>query len=156
MTAKPSLRVFLAALVLCCAVVTAFATPGKAQDGGALPAPPINVLDGQKFAGEFIASDKSSGRPDAFIFANGKFHSRQCLNLGFSPGPYWVRLERDQVHFYARLTSEENGVMTYEGSVKSGKIDARIEWIKPRWYWTMKRDFNFRGQHDTNATAARN
>ena len=123
----------------------------SAQEGGPRSIP-VDVLDGHRFLGEFVPSGKASGRPDEFIFSDGLFHSRECLEWGFVPGPYWVRLESGAIYFFARLTSEENGVMTYEGSVAGSEIDARIEWTKPRWYWTMRRDFNFRG-HSASSVA---
>jgi len=106
---------------------------------------PVNILDGHSFSGLFIPEDKTSGRPDAFNFSDGKFHSRECLKFGFTPGPYWLRTENGRLHFLARLTSKKNGVMTYEGTIEGSNLDARIEWIRPRWYWTMKRNFRFRG-----------
>ena len=120
-----------------------------AQQPAIDPTVPVTILDGRRFAGEFIPAGKSAGRPDDFVFADGKFHSRACLEFGFTPGPYWIRMENGRLHFLARLTSDENGVMTYEGTVDGSKLDARIEWIKPRWYWTMKRSFRFRGAADT-------
>lgn len=127
------------------AVTVTLAAPAGAQQGDVGPASPINTLDGRRFAGQFVPSGKLSGRPDDFIFADGRFHSRQCLAFGFTPGPYWVRAEEGKLHFFARLTSEENGVMIYEGSVAGKDMVARVEWIKPRWYWKMKRDFKFKG-----------
>jgi len=126
--------------------LAAASLPGaNAEPGAAHRAPAVDTLDGRRFMGEFVPIGKSSGRPDDFVFADGKFHSRECLKIGFAPGPYWVRAENGRLHFLVRLTSEENGVMTYEGSVAGGEIDVRIEWVKPRWYWTMKRNFRFRG-----------
>jgi hypothetical protein len=125
------------------------ALSASAQEGDSFSIA-VNVLDGHRFLGEFIPSGKTSGRSDEFIFSDGLFHSRECLEWGFLPGPYWIRVESGEVHFFAQLTSEENGIMTYEGSVVESEIDARIEWIKPRWYWTMRRDFNFRGHSASN------
>lgn len=131
---------------------TSFSADAPAQRPEAGPATPIGALDGRSFSGQFVPSGKTSGRPDAFIFSDGKFHSRECLRFGFTPGPYWVRVQNGRLRFLARLTSEENGVMTYEGSIDGARIDARIEWIKPRWYWNMKRDFRFTGASGADAT----
>ena len=121
-----------------------------AQDSAAQSKGPVNVLDGQQYAGRFVPAGKASGRADEFVFRKGKFHSRECLAWGFRPGPYWVRTENGRLYFLARLTSEENGVMTYQGWVDGGNIDAAVEWVKPRWYWTMKRKFRFRGTSSAN------
>ncbi len=131
--------------VLAFVAAMSWAAASGAQPASTEPVPPLNVLDGKRFVGELVAIGESSGPPDDFVFADGKFHSRECLKWGFAPGPYWVRLENGRLHFMARLTSDENGVMTYQGTVDGSKIDARIEWVKPRWYWTMEKNFRFRG-----------
>ena len=131
------------------------AAPADAQQGGTPLATPVDILDGQRFVGEFVPSGETSGRPDEFIFADGKFHSRECLKFGFAAGPYWIRVEDGQLRFLARLTSEENGVMTYEGSVAGAEMAAKVEWVRPRWYWTMRRNFTFRGHSDPNVAASR-
>lgn len=140
--------------VLAYAATTLLAAAANAQQTGGGAAIPVNILDGQRFVGEFVPIGEPSGRPDEFIFIDGRFHSRECLKFGFTPGPYWVRVENGQLLFWARLTSEENGVMTYEGSVAGMKMDARIEWKRPRWYWTMKRDFQFRGAGGAHAAGS--
>lgn len=140
---------------LACALATFSAGLAHGQDSPALSKAPVNILDGQQFAGQFVPSGKTSGRADEFVFNKGKFHSRECLAWGFGPGPYWVRTENGRLYFLALLTSKENGVMTYQGWVAGGNIDAAIEWVKPRWYWTMKRKFRFRGTNSANKAAHR-
>ncbi len=56
-----------------------------------------------------------------------------------------------RLHFLARLTSAENGFMTIEGTVDGATLEARADWIKPRWYWTMKKSFRFRGTSGASA-----
>lgn len=140
--------------VLAFAAALSWAARSDAQNAGAAPAPALDILDGRRFAGEMIPEGKSSGRADDFIFADGEFHSRVCLDWGFTPGPYWLRVEDGRLHFLARLTSAENGVMTYKGTVDGPNMEARVEWIKPRWYWTMERNFSFRGSTDAAAAAS--
>jgi len=108
---KPCMRGFA---ILALAVATLPTTVATAQPRAETRAPPVDILDGQRFTGEFDPADQSAGRPDDFIFAEGKFHSRECLKIGFAPGPYWVRTENGRLLFFARLTSEENGVTTYD------------------------------------------
>lgn len=116
----------------------------------------MNVLDGKTFTGEIVPSGKTSGRAEDFVFVGGKFHSKVCLEWGFKPGPYWIRLENGRLMFMARLTSVENGVMTYQGTILGSKIDATVDWIKPRWYWTMERQFRFRGSENKSAAKSGN
>lgn len=131
--------------------VLAWAAPAAAQQAAADPVPPLDVLDGRLFVGEIGPAGQSSGRQDRFIFADGKFHSEACLKWGFTPGPYWVRLENGRLKFLAQLTSAENGVMTYRGTVDGATIDAHVDWVKPRWYWTMENSLWVRGTGDGTA-----
>jgi hypothetical protein len=149
------MRLLRTLAVLAYVAATLVPAAASAQQASPGSAPPISILDGQRFIGEFVPSGQPSGRPDEFVFMDGNFHSRECLEWGFTPGPYWVRIEGGRVHFLARLTSEENGVMTYEGSVAGAEMDARIEWIRPRWYWTMRRDFRFQGESIADAAVDR-
>jgi hypothetical protein len=114
-----------------------------------------STLDGTTFKGVFTPVDKSSGRPDQFIFKNGTFHSRECLALGFAPGPYSLQLKDGRPYFRSELSSKENGVMIYEGYVTKEGIDARIKWVKSRWYWTMRREFAFKGTQSDGGIDAR-
>lgn len=132
------------------------ATASQAEQTAPSRAPPISVLDGKTFTGEIIPSGKTSGRAEDFVFSGGKFHSKVCLEWGFKPGPYWVRLEKGRVHFMSRLTSADNGVMTYQGTIVDSKMDATVDWIKPRWYWTMKRQFRFQGAENKSPAKAGN
>jgi len=127
-----------------------FSVASQAQQMSSPPAPAIDILDGKTFTGEIVPNGKTSGRAEDFVFADGKFHSKVCLDWGFKPGPYWVRAEKGQLYFMVRLTSPENGVMTYRGSVVGSKMDATVDWIKPRWYWTMKRKFRFQGNETSS------
>lgn len=133
-------------VLICALAMATAASPTGAQQAPAVSAPPVNVLDGKRFSGELVPAGKSSGNADDFIFAEGNFHSSSCLEWGFAPGPYWVRLVNGRLHFLAELKSEENGTMTYRGTIDGTSIDANVEWVKPRWYWTMERTFRFQGK----------
>jgi hypothetical protein len=139
----------VACLAVCPIVPSARAQQPKDDQTGQ-----AKTLDGMSFRGEFIPVGKTSGRPDQFIFATGTFHSRECLGLGFSPGPYSLQMKDGQLYFRSQLTSKENGVMTYDGYVTKETIEARIKWVKPRWYWTMRREFEFKGKRSSGAPDA--
>lgn len=111
---------------------------------------PIGVLDGKRFEGRLIARGDETGPVDDFVFARGKFHSEACQEWGFSPGPYWVRIKAGRVQFLAELDSEDNGVMTYRGTVDGTHLKARVDWVKSRWYWTMEKTFSFTGTSAQN------
>ena len=56
-------------------------------------------IDGRKFVGTLKAKGDSVPDNDAFSFKDGKFVSEGRLKWGFSPAPYWVRRDKDGLHF---------------------------------------------------------
>ena len=129
---------------LCC-----WADSARAERPDKFDVPALDVLENRTFSGDIIPEGKSSGRAEEFVFESGRFYSKVCLDWGFKPGPYWVRYDDGKLHFFARLTSEENGVMTYKGTITGAMMESRVHWVRPRWYWTMERDFRFVGRSET-------
>jgi len=79
------------------------------------------------------------------LFKDGKFISENCKPYGFVEGPYWLRFDKDSVHFFAELKSPTHGTMVWKGTVKGDKIEGNLVWTRERWYWTIRRTFNFAG-----------
>lgn len=103
-------------------------------------------LDGMVFEGKFGPKGGPADQQDTLHFGGGKFWSANCVPCGFPPGEYWVRRTSEGLHFRGTLTSEDSGVFTYEGVVRDEEIEVSINWRKERWYWTIDRDFWFRGR----------
>ncbi len=60
-----------------------------------------------------------------------------CQRYGFSAALYWLRLDGDNVHFPAELTSPEAGVMVLTGTVAGDAIEAGSTWTRERCYRTV-------------------
>ena len=101
-------------------------------------------LDGRSFRvvafenGEKIFEDR-------LVFKDGTFFSEGCKKFGFDRSPYYIRVEGDQIQFLAETASPTHGTMVWKGSVKQDRIGGGFRWTKERWYWTVRRNFDFRG-----------
>lgn len=102
-------------------------------------------LDGLVFTGEFGPEGEPADRTDTLYFGNGRFWSENCIPCGFPPGIYRVRRADGAIRFQGKLHSPERGTFRYEGVVRGERISVSINWRRERWYWTIDRDFWFRG-----------
>ena len=116
------------------------------------------LLDGRQFKAGIVRADaeQDGEKPplgDELIFSNGKFSSAVCKRFNFSEAPYWVRVEGDQVHFLAELTSPTDGKMVWRGSVRGDILEGTMRWTKERWYWTIDVEHKIRGKLKKEPTA---
>lgn len=115
------------------------------SDDRAKSSPPHGPLDGMHFVGDFGPEGEPADLTDVLYFAEGQFWSENCVPCGFSPGVYWVRFSEDGIHFRGELESAERGRFLYSGVVRDGRLTAHINWRKDRWYWSIDRNFWFKG-----------
>jgi hypothetical protein len=105
-----------------------------------------SVLDGRVFKGEIGVDGKPALRSDTWIFDNGQFVSRSCVECGFGASPYWVRFENDRTTFRTETHCPvTDATLVWRGSVKDGVIEGVFTWTKKRWYRTIEKDFWFKG-----------
>ena len=104
------------------------------------------ILDGAVFEGIFRETGADSGGDDdRLIFQDGFFTSEACLQYGFAKGPYSATTTPDGVRFQATSISPSHGVMTWEGVRSGDRMSADVKWVKERWYWTTRREYQFNG-----------
>ena len=110
--------------------------------------PEISVLDGKSFAGELGRVGKPALTQDLFVFREGMFVSEECeRRCGYTAGPYWVRVEGDGVQFKSEIPClKSDATMVWTGRVKGGEIEGTIAWTSKRWYWTIEKEFWFKGK----------
>lgn len=123
------------------------------SEQSAMPVSGSGLLDGLSFEGMFGPPDGLSDRPDMLHFRDGQFWSKNCVPCGFLPGPYRAWTTNEGVRFEGILASADRGRFLYQGVVRDGKIYARLNWRKERWYWTIDKDFRFEGKRTENAMA---
>jgi len=132
---------------LCC-LAGAYAgdmTPESAQSDAAENG--SSVLDGRSFSGEIGHAGKDAFDTDVWVFRNGMFASKDCEKCGFPESPYWVRFEDDGVRFKAKTQCPRtDAIIEWKGMVKGDRIEGTFTWTKERWYWTIEKEFWFKGK----------
>ena len=133
------------------AVFLMFPQSLAAQESAMTVSPELRALDGIKFKAGIVRTEnvgKVQPLEDELIFSDGKFISMICKSFNFEPAPYWIRSDKDQIHFLAELTSPTDGKMIWEATVRDGKLDGTMHWIKKRWYWTVDVEHKIVGVSD--------
>jgi hypothetical protein len=118
--------------------------------------PEISVLDGKSFAGELGLVGKPGLSQDLFVFRDGMFVSEECeRRCGYTEGPYWVRFAGDGVQFKSEIPClKSDATMVWNGTVQGDEIEGTIAWTSKRWYWTIEKEFWFKGKLVESGVAA--
>ena len=82
---------------------------------------------------------------DTLVFADGQFHSRECAKLGFGKTQFTVESDGKDMHFSAVSVSERYGTLSWKGVIRGDKVEARYVWKKERLFWTLEREYWFKG-----------
>lgn len=110
-----------------------------------LPMHEADPLDGLQFQGETGEKGKGEHHKDTITFKNGQFRSIDCEEWGFEPAPYTYRKVGNTYQFSATLPSEKRGMLAWEGVITGYKAEASFRWFHKRWYWTIDREYWFKG-----------
>lgn len=128
----------------------AYAQGGDSQShtARATDVPTIAVLDGKTFSGELGPVGKPGLTADLFVFREGMFTSTECKKrCGYTEGPYWVRVDEDDVQFRSEIPClKSDATMVWTGTMKGDEIEGTIAWTSKRWYWTIEKEFWFKGK----------
>ena len=111
-----------------------------------------SLLDGRVFRGEFGPLGKDAMGSDSWVFGDGMFLSKSCLECGFPETPYLVRFEDGKTVFEAKTQCPRtDATIVWRGTVKDGEIEGVYTWVRERWYWTIEKEFWFKGTrvHET-------
>lgn len=102
-------------------------------------------LDGLQFKGQTGEQGKGDHHEDTITFKDGQFRSLDCENWGFGPAPYTVRKDGESYHFSATLLSPDRGKLEWKGIITGDTAEATFRWLHERWYWTIDRQYWFKG-----------
>ena len=149
-TGAPSrfLRTLIALSVLC------LASPMPAAQAGdmtpvsktSLDGERRSILDGLEFEGEHGPLGKQAMGTDSWVFDKGMFLSKSCLECGFPESPYMVRFEEGKTVFETRTQCpRSDATIVWRGTVEDGRIEGVFTWVRKRWYWTIEKQFWFKG-----------
>ena len=104
-----------------------------------------HILDGKKFIGPTGEKGREVHHEDVLSFSDGKFTSSECFQFGFAGAPYTATVEADSIHFQAETTSPTHGTMIWKGTLQGDSLDVTYTWTKERWFWTIFREYRFKG-----------
>ena len=104
-------------------------------------------LDGYIFTGELGPVGKPADATDTWIFEDGSFVSKSCLQCGFPQSGYTAQVRAGEVEFKTKTRCPvSDAVIVWEGTVKKGEIEGVFTWTKKRWYRTVRKKFWFKGK----------
>lgn len=129
-------------------VCTFYAFVNIAAFAAEVPASNSHFLDGLQFNGTTGEVGKGDHHEDTITFANGQFRSLDCEGWGFGPASYSARKEGESYHFSATLESSDRGTLEWKGIITGDTAEASFRWLHERWYWTIDRQYWFKGTKD--------
>ena len=105
-------------------------------------------LDGRSFVGALGPRGKPKDVEDRFVFVNGTFVSKECeLKCKYPARPYFVRKVGDKIEFISETKCPyKDATIVWRGTVEGDKIRGVSTWTVKRWYWTIKKQFEFAGE----------
>ena len=105
-------------------------------------------LDGMTFTGALGPDGKPKDIADTFVFANGKFVSKECeLRCKYPARPYFVRQKGNQTEFVSETQCPyKDAKIIWRGTVKGDTVKGISTWTVRRWYWTVENRFEFEGK----------
>lgn len=146
--AEVTMNVFqttLVALLLTLVVETFTAVALESEGEPGAPQRGASILDGKTFRSRQYNDDGTAREWDLLSFRDGKFISENCKPYGFTEAPYWLRFTGNDVHFLAETVSPDSGTMLWKGVVHGNKVEGNVRWTRERWYWTLRRSWDFKG-----------
>jgi hypothetical protein len=147
-------------LIAACLFLTGVhdATAGNMQQPDSMTVIPHRTpgpLDGKSFAGEFGPIGKPADGIDTWVFRDGSFWSKSCLECGFPRSVYSSTAESGAFDFKTTTSCPvSDAEIVWEGTVNDGKIEGVYTWTRKRWYRTIRKRFWFKGTLEGVAAGA--
>ena len=105
------------------------------------------VLDGMTFAGEVGVVGKPADIMDTLVFSKGMFVSTECeRRCNYPASAYFAREKDGGTEFITETRCpNKDAKLVWRGTVKNDKISGTMSWTSKRWYWTVEKEFWFKG-----------
>lgn len=106
------------------------------------------VLDGMSFSSELGIAGEPGDIDDRLIFRDGLFVSTECdRRCGYPAQPYYTRRVGDRIEFVSEARClHKDATLLWRGVVEDGTISGTFTWTLNRWYWTLEKEFWFKGK----------
>ena len=128
--------------------------PVQAENLEATAVSGSGVLDGMTFVAGLGPVGKPADLQDKLVFANGMFVSTECERRCQYPArPYFVRQVGDKTEFVSETRCPtKDAKIVWRGTVDGEAIEGVFTWTTVRWYWTIEKEFSFKGTLVNGAT----
>jgi hypothetical protein len=88
-------------------------------------------LDGKTFFAQSGEEGKAADSKDTLVFQDGKMRSTACDAYGFGDGVYSAIERKGSTGFHARTQSAKEGIIVWNGAVRSDALEGTFVWTKP-------------------------
>jgi hypothetical protein len=112
----------------------------------------VGILDGLTFTSENGMYGEPGDRTDTLIFKEGKFVSTNCeKNCNYPSQAYFARRLGDKIEFIVETRCQtQDAELVWRGTVDGDNIEGTYSWRSSRWYWTLEKEFWFKGSAEKN------
>ncbi len=116
----------------------------------------FGILDGLTFTSKNGQYGKPGDHTDTLIFKEGTFVSTDCeKNCNYPAQAYFTRRLGEKIEFISEtrcLTQDAD--IVWRGTVDGNNIEGTYSWRSSRWYWTLEKEFWFKGSPEKNIVPA--
>lgn len=116
----------------------------------------IGILDGLTFTSRNGQYGKPGDHSDTLIFKDGTFVSTDCeKNCNYPAQAYFARRVGEKIEFISETRClTQDAEIVWRGTVDGNHIEGTYSWRSSRWYWTIEKEFWFKGSLEESKNPA--
>ena len=116
----------------------------------------VGILDGLTFTSRNSQFGKPGDHSDTLIFKDGTFVSTDCeKNCNYPAQAYFTRRVGEKIEFISETRClTQDAEIIWRGTVDGKNIEGTYSWRSSRWYWTIEKEFWFKGSLEENVIPA--
>ena len=116
----------------------------------------VGILDGLTFTSRNGQYGKPGDHSDTLIFKDGTFVSTDCeKNCNYPAQAYFTRHVGDKIEFISETRClTQDAEIVWRGVVDGKNIEGTYSWRSSRWYWTIEKEFWFKGSLEESKNPA--
>ena len=116
----------------------------------------FGILDGLTFTSTNGQYGKPGDHTDTLIFKEGTFVSTDCeKKCNYPAQAYFTRRLGEKIEFISETRCQtQDADIVWRGIVDGNNIEGTYSWRSSRWYWTLEKEFWFKGSPEKNIIPA--
>jgi len=114
------------------------------------------ILDGLIFTSKNGQYGKPGDHTDTLVFKDGTFVSTDCeKKCNYPAQAYFTRRLGEKIEFISETRClTQDAEIVWRGTVDGNNIEGTYSWRSSRWYWTIEKEFWFKGSLEENLIPA--